>query len=141
MRVVELVRMPRCVTAQEQLLCVFWAENGILAKKSLFWPKIPNKSLTTPEPQVRSTWGKERWMRASELERMPNESGRFLKRAVRSGSKSVFLRKNHSNGQNSTIVSRIELGSGAIGARARGGESDPLCVCRRVTTAALFGEK
>ena len=32
-------------------------------------------------------------MRASELERMTNESGWFLKRAVRSGSKSVFLRK------------------------------------------------
>ena len=80
-------------------------------------------------------------MRATELERMPSESGWFLKRAVRSGSKSVFLRKNHSNGQISTTFSPIEVGSGAIDARARGGESDPLCVCKRVTAAALFVEK
>ena len=44
-------------------------------QKSLFLPKIPNKSPTTPEPQVRSTWGRERWMRVIELERMPREAG------------------------------------------------------------------
>ncbi len=80
-------------------------------------------------------------MRVSELGGMPTESGWFLKRAVRSGSESVFLRKNHSNGQISTSFRLIELGSGAIDARTRGGENDPLCVCSRVTATALFGEK
>ena len=52
-----------------------------------------------------------------------------------------FCGKNHSNGKNFTSFRPIESWSGAIDARARGGEYDPLCVCVRATTVRALGEK
>ena len=43
-------------------------------KNADFWSNFPNKSRVTLEPLVGSNWGMERWMRVSELERMPKES-------------------------------------------------------------------